>query len=127
MFKQVIKDRKSPPAVVAPPSTVFYPAGTAAHSANGGEVYKEIARRNAIISELVGKCPYKAGDIVQVVGEKDREKEGDCQVVGMVTAYYLLEKDNKWPKDDNPMIVTARSFKNNTTFFCTTNYLEPKK
>lgn len=126
MFKQVLKDRKSPPPVTTyPPYPTVHSYST--HSANGGDVYKEITRRNTIIADLVAKCPYKTGDIVQCSTPANQESTGDCQVVGIVTGYYLLEKDNKWQNNDNPMIVTARSLKTNTTFFCTTNYLEPKK
>jgi hypothetical protein len=89
-------------------------------------IYAEVRRREAIVESLFKAFPYKVNDIVAPADKQDLEKWGQCTIVSVVDNYIYLGKDFKWPKNDNPMIVTAAS-ENGEMFFATTNYFAAKQ
>ena len=91
--------------------------------AHGAEIYKEIRRKDDIIKKLVKDFKHKVGDKVEPASEEAKAKWGTCEVIGICTDYIYLEKDFKWPKNDNPMIVTAAS-ETGEIFWATTNYFK---
>ena len=117
MLKFVLADRKKPPVpfVYKAPTVAQQPAAV------NIELFNEARRRDNIIKELVKKLPYKVGD--KVVPADPNKKEESATIVGICTTYAHLGHEYTWPKNDNPMIVTARKDKDGTIYFCTTNYL----
>ncbi len=86
-------------------------------------VYQEVMRRDKLIKELVNAFKHKVGDEIEPAKQEDFDKYGKCTIMGICAAYIHLEKDFKWPKNDNPMIVTASS-ENGEIFYATTNYFK---
>ncbi len=116
-----ITDRIKP--VVIPPFPITtYPAATPVASTTS-KIYEEIERKDKIIKDLVKQFKYKKGDTVLPRAVKDREKWGHCTIMHVVDRYIYLEKDFKWPVNDNPMIVTAVT-EAGEIFTATTNYFE---
>jgi hypothetical protein len=84
----------------------------------------EYIRREDIVKELFKTCPYGAGDIVYPTNEKDYKKYGAVKVLGICASYMMIDKDEVWPKNDNPMIITFQPVSNpKNTMFCTVNFL----
>lgn len=88
-------------------------------------IYAEVKRRETIVEALFKEFPYKANDVVAPSDPQDLEKWGHCTILSVVDRYIHLGKDFKWPKNDNPMIVTASS-ESGEIFFATTNYFAGK-
>jgi len=115
MITTTITNRKQPtvisyPAVYTPP----------VHNLT---LYNEVKQRDLIIVDLFKKFKYKPGDSVEPASEDELKKYGVCTILSVVDKYIMLEKDFKWPKNDNPMIVTASS-DNGEIFYATTNYFK---
>ena len=122
MIVLTITNRKKP--------TVFTPAlpapvvnNTAMPYVTNLAIYNEAKRRNAIIKELVKTFNYKVGDVVDCSNPQDQTKWGSCTILNVLDDYQHMEKDHKWPGNDNPMIVTASSAAGEI-FFATTNYFK---
>lgn len=105
----------APPAPVVNPANLPYVTNLA--------IYNEAKRRNNIIKELVKSFIYKKGDVVECANPRDTEKWGQCTILNVLDDYQHMEKDHKWPANDNPMIVTAAA-ENGEIFFATTNYFK---
>jgi hypothetical protein len=87
----------------------------------------EFIRREQIVKDLFAGCPYASGDVLYPVKPQDFKKYGACRVLGICSSYMYMDKDEPWPKTDNPMIVTFQPLTNpNNTMFCTVNYLTDK-
>jgi hypothetical protein len=86
-------------------------------------LYNEIKRRDAVIKDLIKDFKYVVGARVEPKDEEDLKKWGVCNILSICSEYIYLEKDFKWPKNDNPMIVTASS-DNGEIFYATTNYFK---
>jgi hypothetical protein len=123
MIVLTITNRKKPtvftPAVVSPPTIQPQNLPYVTNLA----IYNEAKRRNAIIKELVKTFNYKVGDVVDCSNPQDQTKWGSCTILSVLDDYQHMEKDHKWPGNDNPMIVTASSA-SGEIFFATTNYFK---
>ncbi len=86
-------------------------------------IYNEAKRRNNIIKQLVKEFKYKSGDVVECKNPADQAKWGSCTIISVLDDYQHMEKDHKWPANDNPMIVTASS-NVGEIFYATTNYFQ---
>lgn len=107
-----------------PPPTITYPPFNNSYTPTvNGKIYADIQRKNKIIQDLVKEFKYKVGDRVEPREERDKEKWGECTIISVVSQYIHLEKDFKWPANDNPMIVTACT-DTGEIFYATTNYFK---
>lgn len=120
-----ITPRKKPPAPYTPPAVQYTNPPYNHTYANNVAMYNEIMRRDKIVKELFNKFQYKAGDEIVPKNEDAQKKWGKCKVMGVVSEYVHLEKDYKWPKNDNPMIVTVAA-ESGEMFYATTNYFKEK-
>ncbi len=85
----------------------------------------EAARRDSIVRKLAFDCPYKPGDTVVPVSSDGFNLLGShVMVTKICSSYAHMGKDEKWPANDNPMIVHVWSKDKNSEFFCTTDYLK---
>lgn len=114
------------PNIVKPTPVVSYVAPTPSPMSYGisnQSIINEVQRRDKIIKELVKEFPYKVGDYIIPQKEEDQKKWGKCTVLAICSEYIHLSKDDKWPKNDNPLIVTV-SAETGEIFFATTNYFK---
>jgi hypothetical protein len=89
-------------------------------------MFQEALRRDKIIKEEVEKLTYKVGDIVGISSEKGIKEYGEkVEVKNIMSSYHQFGRNEKWPEDDLPLIVTGYSLDKKLTFFCTVNYLKP--
>jgi hypothetical protein len=103
------------------------PAVPVAHTPPGAKVvsmFTEAQRRDSIIKEHVKKFPFKEGDIVQPVEPTEFEKYGKLMISKIADSYGKLGKNEEWPSNDNPFIISVYVEKTNSYLFCTTNYLK---
>lgn len=115
-----------PPAIVTPP---LKPTITAATTSNtlSSEIFAEALRRDKIIRAMVKDIKYKVGDVCTPHDKKLYDEYGkDIEVTGICDTYVKYGRDEKWPKNDTPMIVHARSIKTGTNFICTPEWLLQK-
>ena len=87
------------------------------------KLWEEIQRKDKIVRELAKEFKYKPGDQIYPKNEADQKSYGTCTVMSVVDQYIYLEKDFKWPANDNPMIVTAAS-ETGEMFYATTNFFK---
>jgi len=80
-------------------------------------------RRDRVIKDLVKTFKHAVGAKVEPHNADDFKKWGLCTIMGICSEYIHLEKDFKWPKNDNPMIITASS-DTGEIFYATTNYFK---
>lgn len=112
------KPKKWIPAIVGGPSKV---------DPIVGDIMAESQRREAIVRDLWLKCPYKPGDTVMPSTEANCKKYGEKIIVlSIVDTYAKFGKDEVWPANDCPMLVTAKSHEKDSTFICTTDFLVKK-
>lgn len=123
MLTFTITNRKNLPTYT--PAVYQHPPPIVSSSAISPTIFSEIMRREKIITGLVETFPHKVGDLVEPVNPQDVEKYGKCTIHSICDQYIHLEKDHKWPKNDNPMLVTA-SCQHGTLFYATTNYFKDK-
>jgi hypothetical protein len=117
MIVLTISDRIKP----TPP--VVYTGNHHVQPALNTTVYQEVLRRDKVIKDLVKGFKHVVGAKVAPKNDADFDKWGMCQIIGICSEYIHLEKDFKWPKNDNPMIITASS-ENGEIFYATTNYFK---
>lgn len=87
----------------------------------------EYVRRDNIIKELYGKCTFDTGDIMFPDDPKGYAEYGPVLIIGVCQSYSDFAPGDKWPKNDNPMIVTFCPVSNKSQHvFCTVNYLTDK-
>lgn len=120
MIVTTITNRKKP-QVYSPPAPVVHTQNLP--YVTNLAIYNEAKRRNSIIKELVKTFNYKKGDVVECKNPADTAKWGQCTILNVLDDYQHMEKDHKWPANDNPMIVTAAA-ENGEIFFATTNYFK---
>lgn len=113
------RKRPTPPARTPPPVV----NNTALPYVTNLAIYNEAKRRNNIIKQLVKEFKYKSGDVVECKNPQDQAKWGSCTIISVLDDYQHMEKDHKWPANDNPMIVTASS-NVGEIFYATTNYFQ---
>ena len=92
-------------------------------SSFANELYKEIKRKDDIIKALVKDFKHKVGDTVEPAKEEALAEWGKCKIMNICSEYIHLGKDFEWPKNDNPMIITASS-EAGEIFYATTNYFK---
>ena len=96
------------------------------------DVYKE---RNKCIEELSNNCKFKVGDKVRASDQKDFNKDGYLEVLGICKnwmdyrnehSHIKFETDVPWPKEvnPNPMILRLRT-SNGSPIIATWNYVRP--
>lgn len=120
MIFLTITSRKKPPA--PPPPAPVVNVNALPYVTNLA-IFNEARRRNKIIKELVKEFKYKSGDVVECSNPQDQARWGACTIISVVDDYMYMEKDHKWPPNDNPMIVTASS-QEGEIFYATTNYFQ---
>jgi len=120
MIFTTITSRKKPVVYSPPPPVVN---NTALPYVTNLAIYNEAKRRNNIIKQLVKEFKYKSGDVVECKNPQDQAKWGSCTIISVLDDYQHMEKDHKWPANDNPMIVTASS-NVGEIFYATTNYFQ---
>ena len=87
----------------------------------------EYIRREDIVKELYNSAPYKTGDTAYPNKPKDFKLYGACRIMGICSAYMHMDKDEEWPKTDNPLLVTFSPLSDpQKVMFCTVNYLTDK-
>lgn len=125
MIKLILKDRRIPaPYTYQPPSTWVNPniPKPTTPSVTNIELYNETRRRENIIKALLAEFKLVEGQVVlSAVGDREYIINKICRT------YAHMKSDVDWPKNDNPMIVTITSTKDNSVCFCTTNYLKAKE
>jgi hypothetical protein len=85
--------------------------------------YDEYKRRDDIVQELFRMCPYVKGDRVVPKDPDKRKQYGTMILVGVCRNLIELAHDDlKWPPNDNPMIATCSTEKQNGEINCTTNF-----
>ena len=103
----------------------WYTPVEVAQATQRGLTPAEYVRRDMLVKQLALECPYNAGDTAYPSEKKEYEEYGAVFIVGIAQSYKDFEPDHKWPKNDNPMIVTFAPLKNRGThIFCTTNFLQ---
>ena len=120
MIFTTITSRKKPVVYSPPPPVVN---NTALPYVTNLAIYNEAKRRNNIIKQLVKEFKYKSGDVVECKNPADQTRWGQCTIISVLDDYQHMEKDHKWPANDNPMIVTASS-NVGEIFYATTNYFQ---
>lgn len=88
-------------------------------------LFKEAARRDALIKDLANKLEYKVGDICMPYTKAHQDEYGECRIEKICDSYAKFGK-SEWPESDMPMITHAFSIKNNSHFICTPHFLVPK-
>lgn len=86
-------------------------------------IFLEAQRRDKLMKDLVRSFNHVVGDTVVPKNEADAKTWGKCTIMGICSEYIHLEKDFKWPKNDNPMIITCSS-ETGEIFYATTNYFK---
>lgn len=88
-------------------------------------IQAESRRRDSICKRLAAQCGYKAGDTVVPVNPTAEEQGKEFKVLSICDSYALLGRNEKWPDNDNPLLVHCMCLDkdDSSTFFCTTNYL----
>jgi hypothetical protein len=91
------------------------------------KLFDEAVRRNKIIKDLVSKCTYRVNDRVMFSKPADEKKYGkEVYVTKIVETYGQWPMSEKWPENDNPMIVHLRvADRDDEVLFCTTNMVKP--
>jgi len=124
MIKLELKDRRIPvPYVYTPPAPWKNPnvPATTSPTVTNIELYNEARRRENIIKGLLADFKLVEGQIVQAA------ISGQEFIINKICRTYAHMGANvDWPKNDNPMIVTITSTKDQSVCFCTTNYLKAK-
>jgi len=120
MIVLTITNRKKPVVYTTPAPVVN---NTALPYVTNLAIYNEAKRRNKIIKDLVREFKYKSGDVVECKNPADQTRWGQCTIISVLDDYQHMEKDHKWPANDNPMIVTASS-NVGEIFYATTNYFQ---
>ncbi len=110
---------------IKPTPVVTYVQHTNPHvpAAVNTTVYQEVMRRDKVVKDLVKDFKHVVGSRVEPKNDADVTKWGTCTVIGICSEYIHLEKDHKWPKNDNPMIITASS-ESGEIFYATTNFFK---
>lgn len=88
-------------------------------------MFKEAARRDALIKDLVSKLQYKEHEVCLPYTKEHQEEYGECRVTKICDSYAKFGK-SEWPENDMPMITHAFSIKQNSHFICTPHFLVPK-
>jgi len=101
--------------------TVVTPVVTTVVDNPSTGIFAEAVRREKIVKELAEGFKFKQGDKVLPKDPAAFAQWGECTVMAVCSDYIHLGKDHVWPKNDNPMIVTASSSVGEI-FFATTNY-----
>lgn len=85
---------------------------------------QEFVRRDNIVRDLYAKTKLEAGDTAYPIHAKAYEESGACIIVGVCKSLHDFSADSKWPKNDNPMIVSFHSVgEPEKHFVCTYDYL----
>lgn len=125
MIEYNLPSRRKPPAKWSYTPQVHVPPKR--ESTGNLTIIDEVKRRDAIVQELFRTCPYNVGDIVKPHSKEEEAKYGSNILVEFIcNSYTQLGKNEKWPKSDSPMIVTAFSQDKGERFYCTTGYLVKK-
>ncbi len=89
-----------------------------------GALFKQAKTRDARIKALVKNLSYVEGEYVSPLTQAGRDKWGEQVVVEKICdSYAKMGKDEEWPANNTPFLITAWSDKENTRFFCTPGYL----
>lgn len=92
-----------------------------------GVTLEEYKRRNDIVRKMWNDCPYRPGAKLWPSNPDKAAIYGEVNVTMICYSYSQMDND-KWPENDNPLIVHATANMNGHkyNFFCTTNFLQEK-
>ena len=84
----------------------------------------EVARRNGVVKTLCETFlkNFAVGEKVKLFGNSDMT--GDTYIVSVCKQYTDLGKNEPWPANNNPLIVTLYNDDLNQTFHCTIGAVE---
>jgi hypothetical protein len=82
---------------------------------------KEVRRRNDIIHHKFMECKVMKGQVVYPKDKSEINKYGSLTIRGVCRNIFDFGATD-WPKDDNPMIVSARPEKQSYEIICTVDY-----
>ena len=119
MLSITITNRKQP-FVYTPP---VFNAPVVHTTTTPPTIFTEVMRRERVMAEILASFKHKVGDEIEPANQQDFEKYGKCTIMGICDQYIHLGRDFKWPKNDNPMLVTASS-ESGEIFYATTNYFK---
>ena len=109
-----------PPVLV--PQTTTTPVNNVVQS-----ISDEAKRRDDIVRKLYQEFPLNPGDTATPSDETIAKKVGMKLIIMAVAKSYAdLGKDDKWPEDNNPLMVHIKSYDKNCDFFVTTNAIKRK-
>lgn len=135
MIYQTFKSKRQPvfvpssylPASMNGDDCAFYTEDDYKNAKEAGVSVQEFVRRDSLIKQLATEFPIQTGDTAFPTIKKDYEQYGPCMVFGICRSYKDFGFKSKWPKNDNPMIVTFAPVKlKGQHIWCTTNYLTKK-
>lgn len=123
MLSETYPSKRTPIAVYQPPTPFF--TQREVHGASARKITpQEFVRRNLVVENLYKTIPLKKGDTVYPIDAKEYEKVGACVVVGVCSSLFDFAPDSKWPKDDNPLLISFYPLSDEQNHFvCTTGYL----
>ena len=91
-----------------------------------GSLFKEAQRRDKIIKALVKGINYVEGEIVTPYNQEGRDKWGEQLIVEKICdSYALYGKNEDWPKNDTPFLITCYNKDKAARFNCTPGYVIP--
>lgn len=85
---------------------------------------QEFVRRDAIVKECAKTVEVDLYGHAFPKSKKEYDALGEVIVTGICQTYADFSRNEEWPKNDNPMIVSFYAVKDRSkSFFCTANYL----
>ena len=116
-----------PPVTQQQQGPAWYTAQEYAQAKARGITTDEFVRRDNIVKQLATECEFQNGDTAYPRDKKGYTEYGAVLIVGICRTYKDFANDHKWPKNDNPMIITFAPLNDRKQhIFCTTNYLSKK-
>jgi hypothetical protein len=101
----------------------------------GGPIDKEAAkhkisvvefnRRNEIIRTRFNECPIKLNLFYLPAHSEPAKQYGKCKVRSIVRSMWEWPIGDKWPQDDEPMIITVEPSNQIGLIVCSTTWLNP--
>ena len=90
-------------------------------------ISQEATRRDNIVKKKYHEFPLNPGDTAEPMNEHLEKTLGKrLIVVAIAKSYADLGKNDKWPEDDNPLMVHVKSYDKKADFYVTTNAIKRK-
>lgn len=89
-------------------------------------LFQQIKERDNCIKEMVKNLPYVEGELVTPHSEAERELRGKILIVEKICdSYAKYGKNENWPENNNPMVITVYNMDTKVRFICTPKYVVP--